>query len=338
MNQVRLVLATLSLFSPLGRKVGDEECVERLYRPSPQSGEGISLRQRRRCGFSLLELLVVIVIIGVLVALLLPAVVKARESARQTQCRNNLRQIGLALQNYESQHNVLPPSSTSRVEHGVWSNNPTQYHLHSFFTLILPQMDQAGMTAAIDFDSSALSAANVMIGCGAIATYRCASYTGAGASSEPKYLSFSPGLAIRNFVAMGATTIGKLSKEPDGVLYPRSRTRTADIVDGASQTVVIAETREQNAAVWIDGGVAAMVAHPYDHAHPLDYARPVLGLNFTPYFNSNGEAIDALFGPSSQHPGGALHLFADGAVRFLSNNLNVNVYDAMITRDGEEAQ
>jgi prepilin-type N-terminal cleavage/methylation domain-containing protein len=301
--------------------------------------DSVSPRLRvRHTGFSLLELLVVIVIIGVLVALLLPAVQKARESARKVQCRNNLKQIGVALHNYESLFTVLPPSSTSDIDHGIWSPSPTQYHLHSAFSLILAHLDQGAMSRKMDYEASALSPANTAAGGTVLSFLRCPSYSGEKFSHEPKYFTVSKSLAIRNYVVMGATTVGKLWKEPDGVMFPRSRTRTADIVDGASQTFVIAETREQNASVWIDGGVAAMVSHPYDDASPPNYARPVLGLNFTPYFDSKGHAVDAGYGPSSQHPGGALHLFADGSVHFLSDRVNVDLYDAMTTRAGEEAE
>ena len=292
--------------------------------------------QTARRGFSIIELLVVIVIIALLVALLLPAVQKARESARRTQCRNSLRQIGLALHNYESQHDVFPPSSTSQIDYGVWSPNPTQYHLHSMFTLLLPFLDQSGLYTAIDFNSSALTSTNLMTGGAALSVYRCPSYVGSGASAEPRYLALSSNLAIRNYVALGATTVGKLWKEPDGVFYPRSRTRTADIIDGMSQTIFLAETREPNVSVWIDGGVAAMTSRPYDAGNPPSYARPEISLNFSPYFDSKGQTIDAKFGPSSQHVGGALHLFGDGAIQFLSNRLNADVYDALTTRASED--
>src|SRR5580658_4460030 len=107
-------------------------------------------------GFTLVELLVVIAIIAILVALLLPAV----QVARGTTCRNNMKQIGLALHNYESVNRILPPSSTSRIDFGVWSQNATQYSLHSWAGMLLPFLEQGTVTAQVNYDVSALDPLN----------------------------------------------------------------------------------------------------------------------------------------------------------------------------------
>jgi prepilin-type processing-associated H-X9-DG protein len=118
----------------------------------------------------------------------------------------------------------------------------------------------------------------------------------------------------------------------------------ADITDGSSGTIFLFETRDTGAAVWIDGGCAALAARRYEAGNPPSYAGPELPVNYYPYYRSERdpdgnllyETIDALWGPSSRHPGGANHLFGDGSVRFLADTLNANVYQALASRAGGE--
>lgn len=295
-----------------------------------------SRRSRTAGGFTLIELLVVIAIIAILAALLLPAVQQVREAARRSVCRNNLKQIGLALHNYESALKKFPPGSTSIIDYGVWSANPSQYHLHSWASLILPNIDQATIYNQVNYNVSALDSLNIVPASQKIAVYRCPSFVGNDFSQEAAYVRLSPRYAIRNYVSLGSTTVGNLWQQPDGVIYPRSTTRIADIRDGLSNTFLIAETRETNAAVWIDGGTATVTSRRYDDGNAPSYAGPQIALNFTPYFLSGGQGIDALWGPSSRHTGGANHLLADGSVRFVSENIAVRIYDALVTRWGQE--
>jgi hypothetical protein len=136
---------------------------------------------------------------------------------------------------------------------------------------------------------------------------------------------------------MGATTVGKLYLNPDGVFYALSSTRITDIKDGTSNTIFVAETREPDAAVWIDGGTGSLSSHPYDQTNPPDYALPQVGINYTPYFVPvGGQGIDCAYGPSSMHPGGVQHLFGDGSVHFIAPLIQPTVYDALVTPAGKE--
>jgi prepilin-type N-terminal cleavage/methylation domain-containing protein len=299
----------------------------------------------RRRAFTLVELLVVIAIIGILVALLLPAVQQAREAARRTQCKNNLKQIGLAMHNYDGTHRVFPPSSTSGFGRGVWNypgSGPAdpRIHLHSFASLILPYLEAANLKDQINYNVSALDTANRTIASQVLPFYRCPSYAGQMFSTDGLYVTrvgFNR-FAIRNYVAVGAKTVVGLSGAvaAEGVMFPGSSTTFRDITDGTSNTIMIAETKEDKAAVWIDGTSASVAARWL--GSPPTFAGHTVSINYQPYFPGGlfPNSIGQNWGPSSYHEGGAQHLLCDGSVRFLGETMDVLVYDALTSRNGGE--
>jgi hypothetical protein len=197
-------------------------------------------------------------------------------------------------------------------------------------------MEQSPLQGEMNYNVSSLASENRVVAATRLAIYRCPTFSGTDYSQEPRYTQISPNFAIRNYVALGATTIDSLWLEPDGVIYWQSSTRPRDLRDGSSHTFFIAETREQNAAVWIDGGTASISTLIYDVNSPT-FSDLITSLNYTPYYPSGGQGIDCLWGPSSMHPGGAMHLLGDGAVRFINDEIAVNVYTALTTRSGKEA-
>jgi prepilin-type N-terminal cleavage/methylation domain-containing protein len=319
-----------------------------------------------RRAFTLVELLVVIAIIGVLIALLLPAVQAARESARAAQCKNNLKQIGLALHNYHDTRKSLPPSNTSRFGRGVWNypgpndvymnlhgagpcgmpptaaSAPCVGHLHSFAGLILPFMEQDAVFEGINYGINALDPANRPLATKILPAYKCPSYSGAPFSTDPLYAAGAvnfPNFAIRNYVGIGARTVLGLSgaAPAEGCMFPQSKISFQDILDGTTNTMVIAETKDEKSAVWIDGTSAAVACRAFAPTPPA-FASPLVAINFKPYFPGGvfPNSIGQDWGPSSWHPGGAHHLLCDGSVRFLSQTMSTTIYDGLATRKGGE--
>ncbi|MEK6258101.1 MAG: DUF1559 domain-containing protein [Planctomycetota bacterium] len=194
-----------------------------------------------RHGFTLIELLVVIAIIAVLIALLLPAVQQAREAARKTQCKNNLKQIGLALHNYQSTHTVFPPSFCIGAETGgTWS-------IHA---RILPYMDQASAFAIADLSIGYGVAPNSTSGITEMRVpgYVCPSETKAvlrvgtppAANHFPSTYAFNGG--TWNFFT-GAATFAGGAKPGDGAFAPNSNFSPRDFTDGMSNTLCFSEVK-----------------------------------------------------------------------------------------------
>jgi prepilin-type N-terminal cleavage/methylation domain-containing protein len=296
-------------------------------------------RTRHARGFTLVELLVVIAIIGVLIGLLLPAVQAARESARRTNCTNNLKQIGLAIANYQLSHKAYPPSCSDELDDvldlEIYEQSETR---HSWASLILPFLESATISDRIDRKEHALSNDNRVAATLVIPDYRCPSYLGPDYSKANRYNGLDPPCAIGNYTALGSSTVGNLwgaTLDPDGVLTPGGYIGPKDVIDGLSHTVFVAETREELLAAWADGLTAAVTALAYDAFDYPRYAADQISLNFMPYFNYHTDS--AKYGPSSMHAGGAFHLFGDGSVRFVRDEVALRVYVAFSTRAGQES-
>jgi prepilin-type N-terminal cleavage/methylation domain-containing protein len=294
-------------------------------------------RFRATGGFTLVELLVVIAIIGVLVALLLPAVQAAREASRRSACTNNLKQIGLAIANYQLAIKKFPPSSTDSLKNAMdFSIDDSGEKRHSWASYILPHLELPALADSINRSLHALVGSNELAAATVVPVYRCPTYSGPEFSSSYRYEQLQRKCAIGNYLALGATTVGNLwgvNLNPDGVIIPGGKITPKDVTDGLSHTVLIVETREEVFAAWADGLTAATCALVFHASRYPTYARDQVSLNFAPYFDYQPPVS---WGPSSMHTGGAFHLFGDGSVRFIRDEVTKAAYLAITTREGGE--
>jgi prepilin-type N-terminal cleavage/methylation domain-containing protein/prepilin-type processing-associated H-X9-DG protein len=278
-------------------------------------------------GFTLLELLVILAIIGILIALLLPAVQKVREAASRAQCRSNLRQIGLALHGYHGVYGVLPP--------GV-ENVSSDYPLMSWHTRLLPFLEQqARWQLALEdyarnpnFFNPPHADLSVVL-----PVYACPS------TAQTLHTVIYTGVPVALTAYLGNEGINL--KQPNGVLYLDSAVRLADVTDGTSNTLAAGE-RPPSPDNAFGGWYAGAGQYGTGSA---DLVLGVLEKNFWysdcptgPYTYGPGRLGNACdtFHFWSMHPGGAHFLLLDGSVHFLAYS-EAPLLPALATRAGGEA-
>jgi prepilin-type processing-associated H-X9-DG protein len=317
------------------------------------------------------ELLVVITIIGILIALLLPAVQAAREAARRMQCSGNFKQVGLALQNYHSIYNCFPQGTT---------NSPKlNYEGFSWATRLLPYLEQQSIFDQIDWksngyvgtaDKNGKLVRNLIVPaydcpstpCNRISGYANSSY--ATGEAYPLQIGCMVGIAGAIPDAAGQNRCDSSSYPTanrhawNGVLFGQSNVRVADIIDGTSNVICVGETSD-----W--GQVAGSPGKPYDcrgmfphgwligadRQKPAEYMAEDPRMFTTTVINtrslnsktceagaasganSAGTNYDNNLPIQSAHPGGAHLLFCDGSVQFLSENILFDLFKLLAIRD-----
>ncbi len=270
-----------------------------------------------RKAFTLVELLVVIAVIGVLVALLLPAVQAAREASRRIECSNNLKQIGLGLHNYHDSNHQLPAGWIANISTGEpgWG-----WAMH-----LLPWIEQTSLHDQMDATISISAPVHEAPRQSLLPFYRCSS----DARWEPQVAltddSDNPlfNVGRSNYVGVyGTEEIEDAPLDGDGVFFQNSRIRFADILDGLSNTIVVGERSSRlDGSTWTGAvaeaaeGMARIVGsadHPPNdpHAHFDDF--------------------------SSYHATGANFVWGDGSVRLIASTIDEDVYRAVATRSGGE--
>lgn len=325
-------------------------------------------------GFTLIELLVVIAIIAVLIALLLPAVQQAREAARRTQCKNNLKQIGLALHNYESTHSAFPPARIDLKPPVV----PVAF-AGSWTTMCLPYFDQAPLYGIYNFNLSWANPANIPATSAKLGVFVCPSTPGGavtptgnnagypwpaqgyGAMDYGSMNSVRPAYYLSNGLptpsvnrATNTATPAAADKyEWDGGMKKGAATRIAEITDGMSNTIMIVEDAARprvflrgkpSGATTKDGWGWADTETGYsmdgaDDTGAVGKATCVLGTGPCTLTTAVRPSAVNMINDSemySFHIGGSQVLLCDGSVRFITENISASTLAALATRNSGE--
>ncbi|QDU59313.1 Type II secretion system protein G precursor [Planctomycetes bacterium Pan216] len=302
---------------------------------------------RIKRGFTLIELLVVIAIIGVLVAMLLPAVQQAREAARRAQCKNNLKQLGIALHNYHESHLVFPPGYIARGVSSADNSGAETGPGFAWGSMLLPYTDQEAIYNQIDFEADATSAVNTTSSAQAFNSFLCPS-DGAEKTFTVNDGSNDHTLGSANYVGVigyGSATMNPGNPNGAGMFYRNSSVRLNDISDGTTRTLALGErsherrsgtggTVVESDSTWYAAvpGVdrsAGMMMMPSMTEGPASLVlghvgqpamMSMMAMHHTPSQTTH------IVNFSSKHPGGVHFLMGDGSVFFLNENVDYSTF------------
>jgi prepilin-type N-terminal cleavage/methylation domain-containing protein/prepilin-type processing-associated H-X9-DG protein len=306
--------------------------------------------ERDKHGFTLVELLVVIAIIGILVAMLLPAVQSAREAARRLQCANQLKQIGLALHSYHTAVSAFPPGVISQIASSKTSNCnivglPSQggapWSIH-----VLPFLEQQNRYDRFDFSGSFFGLKHTPVPTTNDAeqmqrnpSFECPSDPNSGRGwPNGNYVGVMGGGATPDCTGTGAYA-GRV-KFYNGIFHNNSRISIADVRDGTTNTFLVGETRylelpAPSGGIWGATWSAGIWLHSHGESSlytTLAAAHlPINGVDKDPNQVSTMGDQSRLFG--SLHPGGCHFAMADGSVHFISQSIDLAVYQGLGARN-----
>jgi prepilin-type N-terminal cleavage/methylation domain-containing protein/prepilin-type processing-associated H-X9-DG protein len=267
---------------------------------------------KKRHGFTLVELLVVIAIIGILVALLLPAVQAAREAARRLQCSNNLSQMALAVQNYEGAFRVYPPGTIE--ESGPIANVAQGYH-HNWVSQILPYIEQTVTYRHIDFDAGVYDDKNAEVRRVDISVLSCASDY-----SEDQKIGHS------NYAGCHHDVEAPIDVGNHGIFFLNSAVRYSEILDGTTNTLFLGEKvlAGKNDLGWMSGTRATLRNTGQSINYDLPHLLGQVGADLQPV-DPVRQSPQFVGGFSSRHPAMMMAAFGDGHVGPITDRIKPEV-------------
>jgi len=297
------------------------------------------MNTNRRRGFTLVELLVVIAIIGILIALLLPAIQAAREAARRVSCVNNLAQLGIAVSNYESAFEILPPGVINDT--GPIRSEPIGYHMN-WLVQVLPYIEESVTYRHIDFSVGVYDKKNAPVRAVQVETFVCPSANGESFDPDKK-------VARTTYAACHHDTEAPIDKDNHGVFFLNSRIRTRDVTDGLSHTIFVGEKMldDDDNLGWMSGTRATLrnagaMGNP---TSPPGWSAGPPAMPMPDEAESEGSKQPAgkaadpklvVGGFASSHPAVTNFVFGDGSVHCLSQFVNTAAYRQMADRsDGQ---
>jgi prepilin-type N-terminal cleavage/methylation domain-containing protein len=308
----------------------------------------ILLLRPHRTGFTLVELLVVIAIIGVLVALLLPAVQAARESARRMQCSNNMKQIMLSMHHFHDAYLVLPPgavrASTTAPVHDRF-RIPRSGVTHGWAGFLLPFMEQKPLADKYRWDLDWKHADNIPVTEVQLKVFFCPSTPdGKRLDTQSPIRAAASDYGIMNGInAGGLSSLGLIdlgtNGAPEGVMRVNELIRLAEIVDGTSNTFWLDECagrpkKYRRGQKVVSGLQTSLNASAWSDANEhIIHGAVASGSPQTGPYAINATNEDEMY---SFHPAGMLAGFGDGSIRFLQESIEMRVVAALVTRAGGE--
>ena len=295
---------------------------------------------RTRHAFTLIELLVVMAIIAVLVGLLMPAVQKVRETASRIKCKNNLKQIGLALHNYHGRFGYFPAGYQTQVA----TDNSDLGPGWGWAGFLLDDLEQGNVGRALHFDLQVSDSANAMVRILVLPVFVCPSeiktgmFTVVDADGAPLVE-----VARGSYVAMnGVLGVTNDAWDNNGAFLRNRRLRIADISDGLSNTLFVGERATKMSSTTWTGAVTYGVVPAQRYPDPADQLTNaegapalVLAHGSRDHLPNNPLVFDA-DATSSYHVAGVNFLFGDGSVHSISNTVNGTIFEALLTRAGGE--